>query len=692
MNQILKKLRKRNLKEYVLYMFCTMFSVAIVSAYALLLFSPTVLEVLPVGGDSRKQAFGIFAIVCIGCLAFSMYSSLLFYKKKQKELGIMVALGGNRRKLYAAIIKEYIRLNTVCLLLGGILAFPINKGIWGIFQIFIDSPEMVLRLNIYAFLIALFMAVVVFIVTICIIYKVIFKMDLLDVMKAEHKNEMVREWPMFTGILGILLIMMGGCISYFAPGVYRNTFQEYPPAWLNLLYLFPLAGVYLIILNRVAGSHKRNKNYESKMISKSIMKFQGKQTVNCMLVIALLIGGGCFAAFYTPITMTAFERNLQAKEWDYQYTIPQNREALHENQVEEIVKKHEGSIQERRDFPILLAARDGVQEIEEGRKFWYEYSPRMSTIYLMKESDFEDFTNSPITMEANTYFAITDEEESVFYDTEVTILTNMETGQESEVAFGGCLHSEDLLLENSRLYVISDVLFEKMESSLSKEWKQTVFFFKISQDSFELGMDLYNAFYQCFEKEDMIFAGYDKVSAISAYEAGKEYWANDPAYSFFAGLDKNSPEFQREWIYFPFFKIMVIQNTLRNYAVFFMLFIYVVIVALTSSWLIAYTRCITMGMHNKYVFETLEKLGASEAFRMKELKKQISAIYRVPTIIGLVVVYFLFVLILYGNDGGRFTSSEIVGLIICFGIEILVGVITYLCYRIALQKVKRIVF
>lgn len=83
-----------------------------------------------------------------------------------------LALGGNRRKLYAAIIKEYIRLNTVCLLLGGILAFPINKGIWGIFQIFIDSPEMVLRLNIYAFLIALFMAVVVFIVTICIIWRV----------------------------------------------------------------------------------------------------------------------------------------------------------------------------------------------------------------------------------------------------------------------------------------------------------------------------------------------------------------------------------------------------------------------------------------------------------------------------------------------------------------------------------------
>lgn len=123
-----------------------------------------------------------------------------------------------------------------------------------------------------------------------------------------------------------------------------------------------------------------------------------------------------------------------------------------------------------------------------------------------------------------------------------------------------------------------------------------------------------------------------------------------------------------------------------------MLFIYVVIVALVSAWSIAYTRCVTIGMHNQYVFESLEKLGATEAFRIRELKKQILAVYRVPTVIGLVVVYFLYVLILYGNDGGRFTSSEILGLAVCLGIEILVGVITYFCYRTTVKKVKSLVF
>lgn len=40
---------------------------------------------------------------------------------------------------------------------------------------------------------------------------------------------------------------------------------------------------------------------------------------------------------------------------------------------------------------------------------------------------------------------------------------------------------------------------------------------------------------------------------------------------------------------------MNLQGTLRNYTVYFMLFIYVVIVALVSAWLIAYTRCVTIG-------------------------------------------------------------------------------------------------
>lgn len=690
MDQIFQTLRKKNITEYILYMLCTVFSIAIVSAYALLLFSPTVMEVLPVGGDSRKQAFGIFAVVCIGCLAFSMYASILFYKKKQKELGIMLALGGNRKKLYFAVVKENLILSLLCLLVGILLAWPINKGIWGIMHCFIDNPEMRLRLDWRAVLISICMAVIVLLTTMSILWKIIFKMDLLEVIKAEHKTEMIKKLPKYTRILGISLILAGGIISYCTPSFYMDIFSEYPPAWLNLLYILPLTGVYLTILYTIVGNEKVDKDYYSKMISRSIMKFQGKQTVNCMLVITLLIGGGCFAAFYIPVTMTAFGTNMQAREWNYQYVLPQARDGFQEGQIEQLVKEHGGIIQEQYSFPVLLTARDGMLQIEEGRKFHYEYTPRMSTIHLIKQSDYEAFTQTKLQMEKQQYYAITDVEESVWFDSDVTILTNMDTREEYPIQFAGCLHCEDLVLENNLIYLISDELFEQMESSLPKQWKETLCYMKVAEDSYELATAIYEAFYQCFETEDMIFSGYDRIRAISSYEAGKEYWADAPEYQFFAHLDPNSPEFQREWIYFPFIKIMNLQNTLRNYAVFFMLFIYVVIVALVSAWLIAYTRCVTIGMHNQYVFESLEKLGASQSFRMKELKKQLSAVYKTPTLIGLIVVYLLFALILYGNDGGRYTSSEVLGLLICLGIELLIGAITYVCYRFTVKKVSRL--
>ncbi len=689
MNKIFYKLRKKNIAEYILYMICIMFSIAVVSAYALLLFSPTVLEVLPIGGDSRKQAFGIFAVICIGCVAFSMYASILFYKKKQKEIGIMLALGGNRKKIYNAIVKENLAMSLFCLFVGVALAFPINKGIWGIMHWFIDSPEMKLHMDMHALLISICMAVIVLLTIMLILRRIIFKMDLMDVIKAEHKNEMVKKLPKYTGIVGIFLILIGGVISYYAPYVYMDALSEYPPAWLSVLYLIPLSGVYLTILHTVVGRDKVNKKYYSKMISRSIMKFQGKQTVNCMLVITLLIGGGCFAAFYTPISMTAFGMNMQVREWNYQYIMPQTREGVTEERIESLAEEYGAVIQDNKNLPMLLLAKDGMEEFEEGRKFHYEYNPRVGTVYLIKESDFEDFAKTKIQMKVDEYYAITDEEEKVRYDADITLFTNMDTREEYKIQYAGCLHCEDLVLERNLIYLISDELFDKIDRNLSAEWKENLCYMKIGNDSYEFASEMYQEFYNCFESEDMIFLGYDKVSAISDYEAGREYWADAPEYQSFSDLPLDNPEFQREWRYFPFFKIMSLQNTIRNYAVFMMLFIYVVIVALVAAWLIAYTRCVTIGMHNRYVFQSLEKLGASEAFRIKELKKQIAAVYKTPTLIGMIVVFLLFGLILYGNDGGRLTDSEQLGLIICFGIEVLIGAITYVWYQITVRKVKR---
>lgn len=67
LSEVFAVLRKKGRGQYVLLFGCLFFSVLLITAYCLMMCSPTVRNVLPVGGDSRKQVMMIFVLVVIGC-------------------------------------------------------------------------------------------------------------------------------------------------------------------------------------------------------------------------------------------------------------------------------------------------------------------------------------------------------------------------------------------------------------------------------------------------------------------------------------------------------------------------------------------------------------------------------------------------------------------------------------------------
>lgn len=69
------KLRRKNRKQYLLLAGCCFFSVLLITAFACMMRSPTVLSVLPEGGDSRKQVMMIFVLTVIGCAVFTTYTA-----------------------------------------------------------------------------------------------------------------------------------------------------------------------------------------------------------------------------------------------------------------------------------------------------------------------------------------------------------------------------------------------------------------------------------------------------------------------------------------------------------------------------------------------------------------------------------------------------------------------------------------
>lgn len=111
MNQLERKLQKADQKQSFLYLFCNFVSLLLITAYAAMMFSPTVLRILPEGGDSRKQVTMIFALALFGCVVFTVYASGLFFRKKSRQLGTLMALGASRKRLAPGLFCEVLILS-----------------------------------------------------------------------------------------------------------------------------------------------------------------------------------------------------------------------------------------------------------------------------------------------------------------------------------------------------------------------------------------------------------------------------------------------------------------------------------------------------------------------------------------------------------------------------------------------------
>lgn len=139
--QINKELRYYNRKNYYLLFLCLFLSELLITAYAVMMQSPTVLTILPEGGDSRKQVSMIFFLAVFGCGVFVVYAAALFLKYKSRETGILMALGASARQLGARLLRELLLVSGISFLGGMVLGTPLAFCIWKLFCIFLVNTD-----------------------------------------------------------------------------------------------------------------------------------------------------------------------------------------------------------------------------------------------------------------------------------------------------------------------------------------------------------------------------------------------------------------------------------------------------------------------------------------------------------------------------------------------------------------------
>ena len=698
-SEVYRHLRRKNWRQYALLAGCTFFSVLLITAYACMMRSPTVLTILPEGGDSRKQVMMVFVLAVLGCAVFTTYASGLFFRQKSREIGTFLALGATRHQLKTELSKELALLSLGSCAAGALLGVPLSWGIWQIFRtMIVDTEEMVLRFDAQAYLFALAFSVFVILMLFLMGWRSIRRTNIIDIVQESHKSEPIRAVPRWYGPVGVLLIALGGFLGYFMPSFFAKVLHWYAPSVVDALFYLPaLIGLYILLLHTVVNGWGGKKKQYRDLISTSMMKFQGRQTVRNMLVMTVLLAGAYFASFYAPMMLSSSGTSVASRPYDYLYHYRCDQDMIGQNDVAQLAQKHNVDITTWVTATGSILGTDGMEHIETessiGVTYTEEYRELLQSATFLPERAYNAITGQKIDLAPGTCANVLDDDGGSSYLSggDVTHLTNMVTGKTLDVTPAEPLSYTMLL----GCYVLDDRDYEAISAGLTGQWQEDYVLFNVTdvEASFPFAKALFYDIVDHSGPEVEVFDAWDPVARQIAIEETGSYFRDPESLeeSGTSSIDYDKPdstEFRTSWKYMPQFKILDETELVKTMAVFLMLFIFIAIVCFAAVIVISFTRCMTIGMTNARVYDDLRHLGAPRSYLYRSVKGQVSRVFRVPILVGTILIYAFYTLIMYSNgEPMGITPSEASGMITCLGVIAVVSLLLYLVYRLTLKKV-----
>lgn len=695
--QVYETLRRKNRKQYALLIGCLFFSVLLISAYLFLMRSPTVLTVLPVGGDSRKQVMMIFVLTMTGCGVFSLYAASLFFRQKSKDIGILLALGTERSALSMQLMKE---LCVICLISGSagiLLSIPLTLGIWNGFRLFIvETEEMAFYLDWSVLSISLLFSVCVTGMLLVMGMRSIRRINTLEIIQEQHKSEPIHDVPSKYGMIGILLVIIGAILGYQVPSFCVLILRWYPPEILTAIFYIPVfIGLYMILLHTVVNGWRKKKSRYKDIIATSQMRFQGRQTVQSLLVMTVLIAGAYFASFYSPMLGVGAMMEYDARPFDYSYQYRMDQELPAESEVHRLAEQYGVTITDWYSIPMIRLGVDGTEHVETQTSLGITWEPIYTTLLqselFLSESSYTALTGEVLHLEPGTLGAILDSQGSVLmtFAADATLLTNTITGQTLSV-------SSVTPLENDSLYgyyVMNDTDYLMMSQELTPEWQERICLFNVADCSqtYDFARALFNSIIEHSDHQVEVIDAWDPIQKQNAEAKGDAYWA-DSDHLEENGIepihyeDRDSTDFRLYWKYMPRFRVMDKADYVKTMAVFLMVFTFVAIICFAAVFVITYTRSMTLAMNGRQLYDDLRHLGASNEYLYQTIRSQVKRVFCTPAIIGTSIIYAFYVMILFFNDN-RLSTNELVGMAACLLLIAVISTAFYGIYRITLRNV-----
>lgn len=694
---ILGKLRKHNKENYRQFNFCLFLSIMLVSTLLFFVFSPFVQSRLPVGGDSRKMIYMIFAAAVFGCILFAAYATGLFLRFKSREIGVLMALGTEKNILAKELIKDIeiqVFKYAVMGIGGGVL---VSLGIGKAYEALIQSVENdTFQLSITGFAAAI---LYVFIIVIIVLVMALFFMNqanVIDIINEDRRNEPIKENATKKYFLyGIVFIILGIFGGFVLPST-LGTFLKFRPSPLfNAFYILVLIGLYQIMVYSIA-VHKRGRNpqkYYNSLISFGIMKFQGSSIVRNMMIVALLLAGSLFAVFFSLTNIAAGYHSISSTPDDVSYRYLKDADRITKSEVESLAVKYGVTISDYREVEFIRLLGSGINRdnYDADGKLMEEYQQKDSFKNFINVSQFTKATGLNLSVINGTYQYITrkDNVESYwFLPNDLDYVENPQTGKNLKLDYAGSVEYASFFyntgMDGSSCYVISDEDYQIMSEGLPDNMLLTHTLFQVSDSggAYDFSKELFKIYCNSVSHNMKVIEDYDEYRAESE---------TDNMYAKPVTLYPERPEVVVDWKYSPVIVPLQEKTFLLNYSTLLLIFVFVMLICIIAAGVITYTRSITVALKSKRVLMDVKKLGGNQRYLNQILKTQIRKIYVLPTLVAAFLIYGYNVIMLWQNDG-IYSESELLSLGVEVVICLLLFGLQYMLYRISLKKAVNVLY
>ncbi|MEK5394512.1 ABC transporter permease [Paenibacillus sp. FSL K6-2859] len=213
---MLRNLRK-NIRNYYLYVFALVFSVALYFAFVTLQYDPSMdaVEGSVKGGAAIKAA----SVLLVGIVSiFLLYANTIFIKRRGKEIGLFQLIGMTKGKIFRILSAENFILYFGSLILGIAVGFSVSKLILMILfkTIGVDAIAS-LRFSTPALVQTLIVFFIIYLLIMLMNYSFIKRQSILSLFRVTSTTEgtvkKLSFFEMIIGIAGIGFIILGYSIS-----------------------------------------------------------------------------------------------------------------------------------------------------------------------------------------------------------------------------------------------------------------------------------------------------------------------------------------------------------------------------------------------------------------------------------------------------------------------------------------------